>query len=581
MTAKERDEFREFRHGVGDVLKDCVRVVGQRVALERAYALIEAGIGGTQQQWQGAEAALFAVRAMGAEVSPNEDTVLPKVMDMLARFPPHPKLRYAATLVIGRYTEWTYEHPQYVAFQLSYIAEGFKEREVAAASAQALKYLCQDCARFLADHWRDLLGFFGDVAAAGTLDDADVIEVSVALAHVISAVPAPDTAAAIEAFCMPVGQELGALLQPAALEPAARRPVALLLDRLGAFLRYVHVEDDKSVQLTTQIVSDAWPLAQAALQRVANDAKVSESAAKFIRVLVEFYSGVLRPVMPQVIDSVVLAFQQSGLDVYLWLARRIISVGHTLAAEEAPALQLAAGMFERLSESALSLFQKTSFSEVPETTEEFFRLLERALEMAPGFVVSVPSFVFVFQAAIAALDVNHFHAQMAVLHAWTQVLGPTRRHVRMLLDRQPRAASAPPSPRRATHAHDTYPVEQIVELCAAHGFELVAKLVQGLLRTFDRESVAEAADVFASLVAVAADGPNVVGGRFDAPPLLTACEWVQPVLAQIPEASWAGADKQAFLATLSDHIQARQWPKVKALASDAAAVFWRRNSAQS
>ncbi|KAJ2345445.1 Nuclear import receptor, partial [Coemansia sp. RSA 2618] len=345
LTAKERDEFREFRHGVGDVLKDCVRVVGQGAALGRAYALVAAGIDSAGQPWQDAEAALFAVRAMGAEVSPSENDVLPKIMDMLARFPPHPKLRYAATLVIGRYTEWTYEHPQYVAFQLAYIAEGFKERTVAAASAQALKYLCQDCAPFLVDHWRDLLGFFADVAAAGTLDAADVVEVSVALAHVISAVPPPDTAAAIEAFCMPVGRELGALLQQPALDANAGRSVALLLDRLGAFLRYVHVaENEPAAELTARIVGESWPLAQLALQRAPGDAHVSESAAKFVRVLVEFYAGVLRSAAPQIVDAVVQAFQQSGLDVYLWLARRIVGAGPALAADESAALQLASAM---------------------------------------------------------------------------------------------------------------------------------------------------------------------------------------------------------------------------------------------
>ncbi|KAJ2794205.1 Nuclear import receptor, partial [Coemansia helicoidea] len=188
MTAKERDEFREFRHNIGDVLKDCVRVVGQAKALSRPYGVIVAGVKETAQlPWQDIEAALFALRAMGAEVDPRESEVLPKIMDMFAHFPAHPKLRYAATLVIGRYTEWTYEHPQYVQFQLNYIAEGFKVREVAAASAQSLKYLCQDCAKFLAGHWTDLLKFYSEVASSGALDENDVIDFSVALAHVVSA----------------------------------------------------------------------------------------------------------------------------------------------------------------------------------------------------------------------------------------------------------------------------------------------------------------------------------------------------------------------------------------------------------
>ncbi|KAJ2502789.1 Nuclear import receptor [Coemansia sp. RSA 1972] len=559
LTAKERDEFREFRHGVGDVLKDCVRVAGQEATLGRAYALVAAGIDkdaaqNVELRWQDAEAALFAVRAMGAEVSPAESTVLPKIMDMLSRLPAHPKLRYAATLVIGRYTEWTHEHPQYVSFQLAFIADGFKERTVAAASAQALKYLCQDCAEFLAVHWRDVLGFFGDIAS-GTLDAADVVEISVALAHVISAVPAPDTASAIEAFCMPVGRELGALLQQT---PIDTRAVALLLDRLGAFLRYVHVGTDAASQLMARIVGDAWPLAQAALERVGGDSHVSESAAKFVRVLVEFYASVLRPMAPQIIDAVVLAFQQTGLDVYLWLARRIVSVGHTLAADETSSLQLTSSLVTRVSDSALVLFGNTPFSDIPETTEEFFRLLERAIEAAPAFIIQSPAFAQAFGASVAALDVNHFHAQSSVLRAWAQILGPTRRHIRTMRD--------------TTH---TYPVATIVELCAEHGFALCAKLLLGLLRTFDRELVSEAADVFASLAAVASDGPQAVAVRVDAP----FVEWVQAVLVQIPDATFTPAEKTVFVQALTEAARAHLWPKVKVLASDVAAVVWRRTSA--
>ncbi|KAJ1854145.1 Nuclear import receptor, partial [Coemansia sp. RSA 2703] len=44
MTAAARDAFREFRHGIGDVLKDCVRVVGQQAALERVCQAMDAAL---------------------------------------------------------------------------------------------------------------------------------------------------------------------------------------------------------------------------------------------------------------------------------------------------------------------------------------------------------------------------------------------------------------------------------------------------------------------------------------------------------------------------------------------------------
>ncbi|KAJ1887812.1 Nuclear import receptor, partial [Kickxella alabastrina] len=594
MTAKERDEFREFRHNIGDVLKDCVRVVGQTRALSHPYNIMIGCIDGqSQMPWQDIEAPLFALRAMGAEVSPTENEMLPKIMDMFARFPPHPKLRYAATLVIGRYTEWAYEHPQYVEFQLNYIAEGFKVREVAAASAQSLKYLCQDCSKYLAEHWANLLKFFNEMASSGSLDESDVIEFSEALAHVVSAVPPPGTAAAIESFCLPVGQELGVMLQRPDLSNSEKQHLALLLDRLGVFLRYVNIEDNESAEaLTGRIINESWPLLSMILQRFAADAVVSESVCKFTRVLVEFYPVIMRPITAQVVDSVVEAFHLTGLSVYLWVARRIINASNTLAIDEASCMQLVASMVERLSESALALFQGTPFSDIPETTEDYFRLVERAVEVAPGYIFTMQSFPFIFQAAIAALEVNHYHAQIAVVQAWLRMLGPTKRHLRLIQDNWKNSHVTPggsgraltDSPgsqrRRSLSRVDPYPVEQVVELCVKYGFDLTVKLLYGLMHRFDRESVSEAADVFASLTAIVSEGPNVIKSQFDGPPAATMCEWVQATIAQIPDANYSAADKQDILQELSELIKGRNWPKVRALISDFAAAFWRRNASK-
>ncbi|KAJ1672421.1 Nuclear import receptor [Coemansia sp. RSA 1694] len=595
MTAKERDDFREFRHNIGDVLKDCVRVVGQTKALSHPYNTMLNGINSTPQlPWQEIEAPLFALRAMGAEVSSQENVMLPKIMDMFSQFPAHPRLRYAATLVIGRYTEWTQEHPQYVQFQLNYIAEGFKVRDVAAASAQSLKYLCQDCSKYLAEHWANMLKFYNEVVASGTLDDGDVIEFSQALAHVVSAVPEPDTHLAIEAFCLPVGQELGVLLQRPELTSSEKKKIILLFERMGVFLRFMHIEDNEPAEvLLSRIINESWSLVSTALQRYAADALVAESVAKFVRVLVEFYPNILRPIVVQVIDAVVSSFQRTGLGTYLWLARRILNVHQSLGVDESASLQLVTNMVERLSEAALALFQGTPFSDIPETTEDYFNLIERAVETAPGYIIGMPTFPYIVQAAVAALEVNHFHAQISVIYTWMQILNPTKRHIRLMRENRsalqvtpasPAGRAPPASPasplrqRRRSVRPDTYPVEQVVELCSKHGFDLTVKLMHGLMRNFDHEAVSAAADAFAALTAVVSDGPAVAKAQYDSPPLAVMCEWEQAMLSQIPEANFPAVDKQAFMSELAEYIQTRQWSKIKTLVGDTAAVFRRRNA---
>lgn len=149
MNPQEADNFRSFRHVMGDTLKDCCFVLGTNSCLLATYSMITAALSRNRDalSWQEIEAPLFAMRSMGAEVDPNDNDAVPKIMDLIPSLPNHPRVRYAATLIISRYTEWINLHPEYIQYQLQYISAGFEcpDAEVSGAAGHALKYLCQDC----------------------------------------------------------------------------------------------------------------------------------------------------------------------------------------------------------------------------------------------------------------------------------------------------------------------------------------------------------------------------------------------------------------------------------------------------
>lgn len=146
-TAQERDEFRAFRHVMGDTLKDCCYVLGTATCLRAAYDKVALAVSKPNPVWQEIEAPLFSMRSMGAEVNPDDDDVVPLIMNMIPKLPSHPQVRYAATLVISRYTEWVDAHPESIEYLLSYISTGFEssDAQVSAAAGQAMKYMCKDC----------------------------------------------------------------------------------------------------------------------------------------------------------------------------------------------------------------------------------------------------------------------------------------------------------------------------------------------------------------------------------------------------------------------------------------------------
>jgi transportin-3 len=145
MTAEDRDDFRDFRHDMGDTLKDCCNILTPQRCLLKPMNLLTGLLNQPDATWQQIEAPIFSLRVMGSEVPEDENEVMPHIMEFLSRLPDHPKIRYAATLVISRYSFWTRLHPQFITYQLNFISSGFQNSEVAAASALALKHLCKDC----------------------------------------------------------------------------------------------------------------------------------------------------------------------------------------------------------------------------------------------------------------------------------------------------------------------------------------------------------------------------------------------------------------------------------------------------
>ena len=151
MTAQDRDEFREYRHEIGDILKDCVRVLGDEAALESPYLALKKFYGldanvGSKVVWQEVEAPLFSLRVMCREISDSESKYIPEIMAMLPKLPPHPKVKYAAILVIGRFAQWTNMHPEMLTHQLDFVSKGFQaEKDTTIAASHAFRDLCKYC----------------------------------------------------------------------------------------------------------------------------------------------------------------------------------------------------------------------------------------------------------------------------------------------------------------------------------------------------------------------------------------------------------------------------------------------------
>ncbi len=216
---EQEEKFREFRHQMGDVLKDCCAVIGVTECLGKSFNLIQLWVTtyGSQAtnsripHWQELEAPLFSMRSMGRMVDREESIVLPQVMPLIVQIPDHEKVRFQAVMVLARYTEWTSEHPELLESQLRYITTAFDHdsKEVVRAAALAFKFFCNDCKELLKDQVVQLQGFYESVI--DKLPPASQEDVTEGAAAVLSVQPLDRVYSMFKLYCDPLLKRLIAL----------------------------------------------------------------------------------------------------------------------------------------------------------------------------------------------------------------------------------------------------------------------------------------------------------------------------------------------------------------------------------
>ncbi|KAK3109622.1 Nuclear import receptor, partial [Teratosphaeriaceae sp. CCFEE 6253] len=228
------DKFREFRHAMGDVLKDCCEVIGVTECLKKSYDLVERWVAqyGAQAQagrvphWQQLEAPLFSMRAMGRMVPKDENIMLPRLIPLIVQIPDQEKVRFQAVMALGRYTEWTAEHPETLQQQLDFIMAAFSHpsTEVVRAAALGFRFFCGDCAGLLKGFMPQLQSFYEGVLPG--LPSSSQEEVTEGIAAVLAKQPLDTIYASMKLCLDPIVQRLVGMAEAGAPDKAGKLAIA-------------------------------------------------------------------------------------------------------------------------------------------------------------------------------------------------------------------------------------------------------------------------------------------------------------------------------------------------------------------
>ncbi|KAH9487030.1 hypothetical protein JR316_0001096 [Psilocybe cubensis] len=532
LTGQEADDFRAFRHVMGDTLKDCCFVLRTETCLLAAYQLINNALArGPAVSWQEIEAPLFAMRSMGAEIDPEDNSAVPKIIDLIPSLPNHPRVRYAALLIISRYTEWINAHPQYIPFQLQYISAGFEDTdaEVVAAAGQALKYMCQDCKQHLTDFLPTLHTFLTTTGTKLVQDDRR--QVYEAIAYVISAMPMNRAAESLKTFALDI------LAQVHAVSTKTIPPTKAEIDEVGNGLENLEVmlhviqgygEDlPPACQNTGQ---EAWLVFDAFLSSHGLNYDLAERSTRVLRRGIDLFSKSALPLAPSVIHRMSAAFETTGFPSFLWIAGKIIG---RYGIEKDSALHASIlEIFQRSTAKVATMLEQSSPREIPDVLEDYLQMLLQLINLTPDVLFLSPSFALAFHCAMAGLTVVHSDIVFAALDFFRSILS----HDCM---EPPLPSTSPKYPMYAAVIRDTMSKE---------GNKFLEYILKGFVGNFPEDAASTVVTIFRSLVAYF---PN---------PLLI---WLRDVLLLLPVNSVPNESKAQLLQEVTSAVNTRQYDKVK------------------
>ncbi|KAI9774581.1 MAG: Nuclear import receptor [Geoglossum simile] len=554
---EQEERFREFRHQMGDVLKDCCEVIGVTDCLGKSFELIQKwvttyGRGATDDEvphWQELEAPLFSMRAMGRMVDREENIILPQLMPLIVMIPDHEKVRFAAIMVLGRYTEWTSGHPEFLEPQLNYIIAAFnnKSKDVVRAAAMALKFFCVDCKNLLVGHAEQLEKFYESIL--DKLPPASQEEVTEGVASVVSVQPTDKLYEMIRLYCNPIVEKLMAKAN-AARDEKGKLAVADHLQLLTLFIQVVNPyvpsgQENPAVKYCQEV----FPILGAIVDNFNGFTPICERICRCWRYMLISYRTAMQPLLPQLAEKLVSGFANSRLGCFLWVTSSVVREFSDERDLVDPATTEAIyQFFEQQCLTMLRALDKVPPEDLPDVIEDFFRLLIDALLYYPNRLIPSPLFGPIFDAALTALTLQQ-----------VEPLRPTLHYLRDVLSY---GGDNPP-----TGALDKSPIEiqqTVKNLLSSKGEILVQRILTGLMFNFPKDNMPDASGVLIALVELL---PNNVS------------PWILSTIQMLPAGSVSQNESDRVMGNINKWIGASEFKKVRYTLQDFTTSYRRRNVA--
>ncbi|KAJ3325591.1 Nuclear import receptor [Boothiomyces sp. JEL0866] len=544
-TSQERDEFRDFRHAIGDVLKDCVRILGQEAALSIPYGLLKNSFAGDVNAiaWQEVEAPLFSLRTMCREVSHDESKYIPEIMSFLPQLPQHPKIKYAAILVIGRYAQWTNSHPEMIQYQLDFVSQGFQiDADNSIAAAHTFRDLCKYCSKHLINYLTPLHTFYTQTLP--TVHETDQREMTEGVSHLLSAIPKESLGQALEMFCTSFASSLNDLVfSSAASEVNTIKKIKANIDQLCTIFQYIDLEYLPSESHpSVAYLQRMWPIFEQLFNVFGHRSIIAEAISRFFRHFIESTKVHFHPLLLPLHQQVISCLSRTKLSCYIWMSSKLVRI----FGNEDKYREQVCKLLQEVTAIVFEIVRQPSnrVDEMDLIVEEYFYLLTQFLDTCPSLLISSGYLPATIECALYCLTFENSETIISVLRYFMELL----------------EISKP-----GQTAIDQTIVSQCLQIIEQNGKSLVQCLFRGLVYNFskDRAIISDVAEII-SLLALCLSNGN-------------ALQMISSAIDAFPVSEMSLELKGQFMVKIKAVIESAQTVKLRSALTDFAASYARRN----
>ncbi|XP_014219167.1 transportin-3-like [Copidosoma floridanum] len=410
---EENEEFVEFRSAVEDLIKDVIFIVGSSHCFRQMFNVLMDGSQG-EPAWEVTEAALFVMKAVAKNILPEENDVVPKVVEAILNLSDktHIAVKHTSILLLGELCEWVQVHPQTLEAILNFLLNCLTQKGLAGAASNALQSICTMCSNHMVSHFPGLLLIAKSI---NTFEISNRAATSIlqGVLNILSRLPNSVVAQYVKELCWCHSKPLNELIEcRMVVEKDTKTDPVIWLDRLAVIFRNANPILEENVHPCTEAAGEMWPVLSNTLAFYQHDIRIMERCCRCIRFMIRCLGQHSAFLLDTLVKQIIELYTIHHHSCYLYLGSILVDE-FGLDVNYVSGLL---GMLEAFIGPAFTLLQQTDgLVNHPDTVDDLFRLCTRFLQTSPVPFLRAPMINDILDCALLACSIHHKEANASVM----------------------------------------------------------------------------------------------------------------------------------------------------------------------